>query len=115
MDKQRKALLNLGLTSEEVEQVLKDDAAIEKGEKLFELTSEQKRAEKAAKSVGVRTTATERKPRTQSLDNDKCHLIKMIETALSIHNPTIVNPQREINFSYNGKPYKITLSSPRKV
>ena len=51
MTEQEKALYALGLTDEEVAEVLADDRRIDKGEKLFELTDEQKKASKDARVV----------------------------------------------------------------
>ena len=41
-----KLMQNLDLTKEEAQQLILDDARIDKGEKLFELSDEQKQASK---------------------------------------------------------------------
>jgi hypothetical protein len=43
-----KLMKNLGISREEALQVIADDKAIDKGEKLFELSAEQKKAAKQA-------------------------------------------------------------------
>ena len=68
MDEKRiqELMTTLDISRDEAIQVLKDDDAIEHGEKLFELTPEQKKAEKKARKTGTRTvynfTKRERKP-----------------------------------------------------
>ena len=48
-------LRKIGLTDEEAKEVICADKAIDKGEKLFELTEEQKQAEKKYKNTHTRT------------------------------------------------------------
>ena len=52
-----KLMKNLGISREEALQVIADDKAIDKGEKLFELSAEQKKAAKQA-------TRADNKPRS---------------------------------------------------
>ena len=62
------ALLSLGLSHEEVENVLESDEQIDKGEKLFELSAEGKQAEKKYKNCGVRTVKS---PYGQKVQKEK--------------------------------------------
>lgn len=114
MTKQELALQKLGLTSAEIADVIASDAAIDKGEKLFELTAEQKQAEKAAKAVGIKTTVAERKPKAQKQDDDKVLIINTLANALPVP-VDVTNSQREFTFTFNNKLYKVVLSCPRKV
>ena len=108
----------LGLSREEAIEMLTDDERIDKGEKLFELSPEQQKASKTARQAPRKvdaygkTTTRERKA-----DNDKHHLMKLLETAIKYNPQTtdfeMTNPEREINFTYNGRKFKITLSAPR--
>ena len=71
MSKQVEALRKLGLTDAEIEQVLADDKRIDKGEKLFELTTEQEKASKQARKAGwgaCRSSAA-----ASALGHDCCH------------------------------------------
>lgn len=112
MDKQLEALMRLGLTEQEAKQVLEDDKRIDRGEKLFELTEEQKQAERKAKNVDVKTVYNFQK-RERKADNDKREILGLLLDRLDEYNPQVVNPEREFLFTYNGKKYKVVLSAPR--
>ena len=113
------ALAKLGLTDEEIKQVLADDKRIDKGEKLFELTAEQEREAKKARNVGRAPTAYKFTKRERKPDEDKKVLCQtMIEALIEagmIDNSTlhIENIEREFLFKHNGKKYKVVLSAPR--
>lgn len=115
MTEQEIALKKLGLTDEEIADVIECDRAIDKGEKLFEQTTEQKEASKKACAVGSNKgytfTKRERKP-----NEDKRQIIEVIRDALvgSCDSLEITNLEREIALVFNGTKYKITLSAPRK-
>ena len=110
MSKQAEALRNLGLTPDEIADVLECDKRIDQGEKLFELNAEQKQAEKKAKNSGTHTVYSFNK-RERKADNDKREIIQNLCDIIG--DVTVVNPEREILFTYRGKKYKITLSAPR--
>ena len=57
-NKQIEAMRKLGMTEEEIADVIKSDEAIDKGEKLFELTAEQEKASKQARNSGTRKAPT---------------------------------------------------------
>lgn len=114
-NKQIEAMKRLGMSEAEIADVLESDKRIDKGEKLFELSAEQKQAEKQAKGTGTRTVYNFQK-RERKADNDKREIIQCIDDALcgiadSI--TEVTNPEREILFTYNEKKYKIVLSAPR--
>lgn len=117
MEKQIAAMRRLGMSKDEIKQVLEDDKRIDKGEKLFELSAEQKAVEKKAKNAGTRTTVYQFKKRERKADNDKQFLMQMIETMVSqienCENFEMTNKERECLFTFNDKKYKITLSAPR--
>lgn len=123
MKNQIEAMKKIGMSDAEIESVIEADARIDKGEKLFELTTEQKQAEKKAKGTGTRTVYNFQK-RERKADNDKRFLIDSIYWLLTedtsqngdnvdADNVEIINPEREIVFTYNDKKYKIVLSAPR--
>ena len=58
MTKQEIALYKLGLSKEEIADVLEKDKLIDKGEKLFELSKEQEQASKKARSTTATKTPT---------------------------------------------------------
>ena len=115
-DKQVEKLINLlGCSMSEALDIIQSDYRIDKGEKLFELTPEQK---KAAKSATITTSGKARKKteRIKKSDNNKLSLMNNIINSLNncVQDINIINPEREITFMYNDKKYKIVLSVPRK-
>lgn len=117
--KKKIALMNLGMSSEEAEEVLIADDEIDKGKKLFELSAEGKEAEKKYKNCGVRTVKSpygQTIQKEKKVDNDKRIIInalaEMFEKCSNAVN--VINPERELEFVYNGRKMKITLSCPRK-
>lgn len=103
----------LDLTEEEAKEMLATDEAIDHGADPFPQTAEQKKASKEARSTGVRAytfTKRERKP-----DKDKRALIyTLTEKLLEFdEHPTITNPERQIDFTYNDRKFRLVLSAPR--
>lgn len=128
MDKDRIDLLmkNLGITESEAIKVLEADQQIDKGEKLFELTAEQSKASKQARTVPRTPTAYNFTKRERKADNDKRRIIEYLKNALVNEIYTsltdvdylavevdVINPERELVFNYNGRKFKIVLSAPR--
>lgn len=110
------ALAKLGLSDAEIEQVLADDKRIDKGEKLFELSAEQKEVEKKMKNTGSKApTAYKFQKRERKADNDKSHLISCVRILLEGFGcpVNVINKEREIEFVYNDRKFKIVLSAPR--
>lgn len=109
----------LNISVDEAQQVQEDDKRIDRGEKLFELPPELEAGAKKARQTGTRKVTEvkrERKP-----DEDKRELIQYLESSLEdaypdldLGNITITNPEREMEFTYNGKKYRLTLACPRK-
>ena len=114
MTDKEKALKNLGLTDEEIADVLETDKRIDKGEKLFDLPEELEKGAKKARMSGNCNGYTKAN-REKKVDDDKRFLIETLELALSpfAENVEIANPEREMTFTHNGKKYKIVLSCPR--
>jgi hypothetical protein len=118
MEEKIKVLMDsLKISREEALKVIEDDKRIDKGEKLFELSPELAAGAKKARMTGTRTTkgATTKKPK--AVDNDKLHLMNLIEIAIGHNDNTtdfnFINPERECTFNYKGKKYKLVLSCPR--
>ena len=114
MEKQIAHLMKtLDLTEDEAREMLADDEAIEKGADLFPLTAEQEKASKKARSTGTRTyTFTKRE---RKADNDKRALIYSLAQCVMDFDKTltITNAERQIDFTYNGRAFRIVLSAPR--
>ena len=112
---QYEALQKLGLTEEEIADVLATDKRIDKGEKLFELDPEleagAKKARQADRTDTPKPAKRERKP-----NEDKATLVNALFSAILPLCDTyeVTNSEREFLFTYNGTKYKVTLSAPRK-
>ena len=106
----------LDISREEAIQLIADDKKIDQGEKLFELTPEQKKASKQAR---ITTGKVEKKApvkRERKADDDKAQLIGLLMGALNSVTTDfeVLNPEREFTFNFNNRKFKITLSAPRK-
>lgn len=111
----------LGLTYAEAEQVVMDDKAIEKGEKLFELTEEQKKVVKKMTNYDSKNLKKESKRMTNRTKNaTKGAIIAEIvqflseNSQFSIENVEIINEERQFGFKIDENAYEITLTQKRK-
>ena len=106
----------LGWTEEEIADVVECDKKIDKGEKLFELSADQKVIEKKMKNTGSKApTAYQFQKRERKADNDKQDLINrfwemLAEMGCAVN---VINKEREIEFLFNGRKFKLVLSAPR--
>ena len=109
-----KLMKKLGCTEAEALEIIEADKAIDKGEKLFELTAEQEKASKQARQADSKPRS---KPTTREkkVDADKLEIIQCIDDALCclVDNVEVINPEREAVFHFKGRKYKIVLSCPR--
>ena len=113
MTDKEKALKNLGLTDEEIADVIETDKRIDKGEKLFELDKELEKGAKKARSAGNCNGYT-KATREKKADPDKGKLIAgLLDGIPYAENVEIANREREFTFEYKGKKYKVVLSCPR--
>lgn len=116
MTDKEKALKNLGLTDEEIADVIETDKRIDKGEKLFELDKELEKGAKKARSAGNCNGYTKAN-REKKVDTEKRAIIQcMTEIAENLaDNGTVnlTNAEREFDFIYKGRKFKIVLSCPR--
>jgi predicted RNA-binding protein Jag len=88
----------------------------EQEDNLPELTPEQKAVAKEMAQADRKKESTPRK-RERKPDDDKRELIKIFEQLLdgvADEVCKVTNPEREIEFNYNGNRYRLTLSKPRK-
>lgn len=119
MNKQIKNLMEkLGVTEAEAMEIITSDKEVDRGGNPNPLTKEQEKASKAMRktSTGVYNfTKRERKP-----NEDKREIIEKLCMGISllIGEPVsttinVTNIEREIEFSYHDKKYKVTLSAPR--
>lgn len=107
-------------TEKELAELKEYDALVDKGVDLYPMTVEQKKVSKEMRSTGTKTktvynfTKRERKP-----NDDKREIMEKLKLGITLLSgavsPTIevLNPERELSFYFNGKPYKITLTATR--
>ena len=106
----------LGCNEEQAKQVIEDDKRIDKGEKLFELTAEQQAVAKKYRQGDRKPTVYNFNTRERKADSDKRELIALLNATLNEvteTEPTVTNPERQIDFLYKGKKYRVVLSAPR--
>lgn len=112
MDEQLEKLIALGMTEEEAKQVLQDDEEIAHGADLFPLTPEQEKASAQARRA-ERKKDTKPRERKRKEDAEKRELIDSIVQNLIADNVIVTNPERQIDFDYHGRKFRIVLSAPR--
>ena len=99
-------------------EMLADDEAIEKGEKLFELSAEQKRVSKQARSVD-RKPAEQKQKRERKPDEEKREIIQALDEAIvnicDCASIEVTNIERQIDWTTSdGRRFRVVLSCPRK-
>ena len=118
----QKYMEKLGLTLEEAEKLYADEQA----DNLPELSAEQKSVVREMTQADRKKETAPRK-RTRKIDKDKRLLILRLSDFLvdfilndnldlevEQHSVKIVNPERQIDFSFHGENYRLVLSKPRK-
>lgn len=108
----KKYMEKLDLSFEEALSLWED----EQEDNLPNLTPEQQAVAKEMAQADRKKETTPRK-RERKPDDDKRELIKMFEQVLdgaAVKVRKVTNPEREIEFDYNGNRYRLTLSKPRK-
>ena len=111
----------LGLSYQEAEAVILDDKAIDKGEKLFELTEEQKKVAKKMSNFDTKNIKNGQKRIVNRAKNaTKGAIIAEIvqflseNSQFSIENVEIINEERQFGFKIGENAYEITLTQKRK-
>ena len=107
------SMLALGMSEEEAFETIADDRKIDKGEKLFDLPPELEKASKKARRADRKPNSTPTK-RERKEDTDKRFLIAEIVKALAeCDKVEITNPERQIDFTFSNRKFRIVLSAPR--
>lgn len=107
---------SLDVSRDEAIEILQDDEKIDKGEKLFEQSKEQKQASKKYTKVSKAVNAYGKTvTRVRKADEDKRKLIEILAESLGQLeiNHYVTNIEREILLNYNNRNFKIILSAPR--
>ena len=94
--------------------VIEYDKLVDQGKPApYDLTPEQKKAEKKARSTGTRKTVYNFSKRESNVEAGKVNIVNLLADALKAYSPTIVKAEREIAFSIDGVEYSVTLTKPR--
>lgn len=110
----QRIMKSLDCDEETAKDVFECDKRIDKGEKLFELTADQKKAEKAARNFGNCNIYTKPQKKEKQADPEKGKLIgDLLDGIPYAEDVKIINAEREFTFTYKGRKFKIVLSCPR--
>ena len=116
MSKQVEAMRKLGMSEEEIADVLESDKRIDRGEKLFELDPELEKGAKKARQADRKPTTYNFQKRERKADTGKRDLISALVGAvapLADGEVEVTNIEREFVFIVDGRKYKVVLSAPR--
>ena len=117
MEEKIKCLMeNLGCDYETAKQVVLDDERIDKGEKLFEQTAEQKANSKKYRQGDRKPTVYKLDKRERKADAEKRQLIALLCASVgevADNEPTVTNIERQIDFEFRGRKFRVVLSAPR--
>lgn len=114
---QVEAMEKLGLTSEEIQELIKSDLEIDRGKKMsFDLTPEQTKVAKELTRVETKTVYnfTKKKHKKNEI---KADLIEKLADFMkkNAENVEIINAERQISFKINENTYELTLIQKRKL
>ena len=115
-DKIKTLMENLGCDYETAKQVILDDERIDKGEKLFEQTPEQKANSKKYRQGDRKPTVYKLDKRERKADADKRQLIALLNASIeeiADNEPKVTNIERQIDFEFRGRKFRVVLSAPR--
>ncbi len=120
MDKQIEKLMKLlKISEEEAIQLVADDRAIDRGERMsFDLSKEQEKQAKKYANVGEKTKKTERKAPVRKENATKSTIIAEISAFLAekgYEMVEITNKERQIAFKVGENDYELTLVQKRKA
>lgn len=112
----------LNCSEDEAKSIIETDKAIDRGEDPFPLTPEQKAVEKKMRQGHKAPTAYKFQKRERKPNEAKRDIIELFADALHdflLDNDDaieidVVNPERQIDFAFDGVRYRIVLSAPRK-
>ena len=117
MEQIKKLMDKLDLTEEQARQLLEDDKAIDKGAKLFELSAEQKKAEKAMRQCDRAPTVYKFTKRERKADTAKSDILQLLIAGVRDQSTAdqfeVINPEREFIFQFENRKFKVVLSCPR--
>lgn len=111
------AMRKLGMSDDEIKDVLETDKRIDKGENPFPLNAAQEKISKSMRQADRKPTVYKFQKRERKANLDKRGIIeilsKVITEVADDDTVEITNAERELIFFAKGKKYKIVLSMPR--
>ena len=119
MEKVQEIMELLQCTEEQAKQVIESDKQVDKmtvRECESDLTAEQKASAKKARQGDRKPTVYNFNTRERKADTDKGKLIEILASAINLvtdQEPTVTNAERQIDFVYNGRKFRVVLSAPR--
>lgn len=119
MDNIQELMELLQCTEEQAKQVIESDKQVDKmtvRECESDLTQEQKASAKKARQGDRKPTVYKFDTRAKKADADKGKLIEVLASAINLitdQEPTITNAERQIDFVFNGRKFRVVLSAPR--
>lgn len=109
-----KLMKSLDISEAEAIQLVEDDKRIDKGEKLFELTAEQKKVVKENCATGTKKKTVYKfdSAKSKKKDDEKEQFVaKLYEIVAEFtENCEIANPNREITFNLGENSYSLVLT-----
>ena len=109
---------NLKCSREQAEQIMADDKAIDRGERMdFDLSPEAEKQAKKFANTGTRQTNGQKTERKRKENPTKSSIIAEISQFLienGYENVVITNKERQISFNADGNAYEFTLVQKRK-
>lgn len=111
----------LNVTAEEAKQILAEDRAIDRGERMdFDLDPEAEKLAKKMANVGTRKASDQPTERKRKENPTKASIIAELAKFLTessenaCENVEITNKERQIAFKIGGNDFELTLTQKRK-
>lgn len=113
-EKIQKLMKSLNISREEAIELMEEDKAIDRGEKLYELPKELQAGAKKARQADRKKTETKREKKPKPEKEEICSAMMDGLRELGVEEFEILNAEREFIFHKGGVKYKVTLACPRK-
>ena len=119
MEQVEKLMELLECSEEQAKEIIAYDQEVDKmtvTQCESDLSKEQKAVAKQYRQGDRKPTVYNFSTRERKADNDKGKLIEMLASAINLvtdQEPTITNAERQIDFVYNGRKFRVVLSCPR--
>ena len=119
-EKIKNLMVNLDISREEALEVLAYDKEVDKmtvKQAESDLSDEQKKASKNARITHCADAYGKKRKIERKADDTKSKLMSVLQNALmtfGVDDLDVVNAERELTFSLDGRKFKVVLSAPRK-